>query len=301
MAQKSEKTEEFKRNDKKIHPPFQEEEITPPGLEEKMHLSPKLIHPDYKGSSKLEGKLVLITGGDSGIGRSICLHVAKEGGNVAFTYLSQEELDANETLKMIQAQGVEGFMICTDLTKEGAEDEIVKSCLKNYKNIDVLINNAAYQNHVDSFENLSIDQLRHTFEVNFFSGFKLIKAALPYMKKNSNIINTGSVLGYVGDDSLVDYSCAKGAIHTMTKSLAKAFASKKIRVNSVAPGPVWTPLNPAERKQNEMKKFGASTSFNRPAQPAEIAPAYIYLASDITGSFITGETVNLFGAASVAN
>lgn len=278
-------------------PPFPKQDVSPPGVEAKLDPRPRYINKNYKGSEKLQDKRAIVTGGDSGIGRAVCVLFAREGADVAFTYLKEEKIDAEETKKAIEAEGRKALAIEVDLTAQGAADTLVNKVTKEFGNIDVLVNNAAFQNHLDDIDKLDFDQFYKTFDTNIFSMFKLVKAALPYLNEKSCIINTGSILGYVGDDSLIDYSATKGAIHTFTKSLAKQLAKRKIRVNSVAPGPVWTPLNPAERKYEEVKNFGKGTLFGRPAQPEEIAPAFVYLASEITGSYVTGETINLFGEA----
>ena len=296
-----ETNKEFNKNNNDIYPPFTWEELTPPGVEEEMKLEPKIIHEDYIGSKKLQNKTALVTGGDSGIGRAICVHFAREGADVAFTYLPGEKEDAKKLTKLIEEEGGRALAIEADFLKIENFEKILKQVKNEFAEIDVLVNNAAFQNHVDGLDELDFEQFQKTFEVNVFPIFKIIKQSMPYLSSKANIINTSSILGYVGDNELIDYSATKAAIRSMTKSLAKDLTDKNIRVNAVAPGPVWTPLNPAERDYEDMKDFGKETSFGRPAQPAEIAPAYVYLASEITGSFITGETINLFGDASGAN
>lgn len=281
-------------------PPFEKQPIEPPGLEEKMDPRPQFTAGKYKGSDKLKDKVALITGGDSGIGRAVATLFAREGADVAFVHLQEEEADAEETMKSIQAEGREGFHLVGDVSDYPTCERIVETVVERFGRIDILVNNSAFQKHVKDIEDLSIEQFRHTFEVNVFGYFHMVKAALKHMKEGSNIINTSSILGYAGSDSLIDYSSTKGAIHIMTKSLAQALLKKSIRVNAVAPGPVWTPLNPAERGK-DIKQFGKSSEYGRPAQPEEIAPAYVYLASDITASYITGETINIFGSSSGAN
>lgn len=288
--------------DHHIYPPFKEQKITPPGLEKELDPRPKFEGPSYIGSEKLKDKVALITGGDSGIGRAIGVLFAREGAKlVAFTYLEEEKEDADMTVDYIEAEGASAIKIKADFSEENFSEVVIKKVVERTGQIDILINNAAFQNHLDDINKLNFSQFSHTFEVNIFSYFKMVKAALPYMKEGSSIINTGSVLGYTGDDSLIDYASTKGAIHTFTKSLAKNLIERKIRVNSVAPGPVWTPLNPAERKHEEVKDFGKNTLLKRPAQPEEIAPAYVFLASNITASYITGETINLFGMVNGGN
>lgn len=284
---------------KKKKPPFPPEEIEPPGLEEEMKTSPEYDNDNYVASDKLKGKRALITGGDSGIGRAVALLFAKEGASVGITYLPEEEKDANKTMEMLEKHKVRAFSSVLNATDYKDCQNVAKEAARALGGIDILINNAAFQNHLKSIDDLDVEQFVYTFQVNVFGYFHMIKSVLPYMKNGGVIINTSSVLGYEGNKELIDYASTKGAIRTLTKSLAQALASRSIRVNSVAPGPVWTPLNPAERKSIE--KFGANTLFKRPAQPVEIAPAYLYLASDVTSSYVTGETINLFGNTSGGN
>lgn len=292
---------EKQQQPEEIKPPFKDQHMSPPGIEEKLDPKPLYYRAGYFGSKKLQDKKALVTGGDSGIGRAVCVLFAREGADVAFTYLPEELVDAKKTAKAIENEGRQAVMIEVDLTAEEASEKVIELVVKEFGGLDILVNNAAFQKHLDEIEELDFEQFHKTFDLNLFSPFKLVKAALPHFNKKGSIINTGSILGYIGDDELIDYSSSKGAIHTFTKSLAKHLAKRKIRVNSVAPGPVWTPLNPAERDAEDIKKFGKSTSFGRPAQPEEIAPAFVFLASEITGSYITGETINLFGQASGAN
>ncbi|MBD63641.1 MAG: hypothetical protein CME62_00410 [Halobacteriovoraceae bacterium] len=292
---------EFNTEDKSFKPPFKKENITPPGVEEFMQQKPKIIHEDYKGSDKLKGKTALITGGDSGIGRAVCIHFAIEGADIVFTHLPEEKEDAEYVCQIIKNFGRKAIAIAADFQNEDDFEKVKTQFNENFKSLDILVNNAAFQNHVKGLNALSIVQFEKTFQINIFAYFKMVKFMEEFMPKGSNIINTSSILGFVGDKNLIDYSATKAAIHNLTKSLSKALAKRKIRVNAVAPGPVWTPLNPAERNYEEVKEFGENTAFNRPAQPAEIAPAYVYLASDITASYITGETINIYGSASGAN
>ncbi len=289
------------RIDEELKPPFKKQNLVPPGLEERLDPKPRFKNPSYKGSEKLKDKVALITGGDSGIGRAVAVLFAREGADVAITYLPEEESDARKTCEAIEEEGQNSLMIKADLTQQDAPERIISKLAEEFGRIDILVNNAGFQMHQDDFDHLSFEQFQHTFEVNLFSYFKMVKAAIPHFQSGGAIINTGSILGYTGNGNLIDYSATKGAVHNLTKSLAKSLISKNIRVNSVAPGPVWTPLNPAERKPAEVASFGEDTLFERPAQPEEIAPAYVYLASDITASYVTGETINLFGVATGGN
>lgn len=284
-------------------PPFpkQRKTLKPPGLESLVKPAPKYLNSKYIGSKKLEDKVALVTGGDSGIGRAVCVLFAREGAHVAFTHLPEEASDAQKTTKLIENEGGKALAIECDFSMADSQKEVIKKVMNAFDKLDILVNNAAFQNHLDSIEQLDFDQFEHTFRVNLFAPFKLIKAALPVLKSGACIINTESILGYEGEPHLIDYAATKGALHNFTKSMANALAEKGIRVNSVAPGPVWTPLNPAERKHSEIKDFGKDTLFGRPAQPEEIAPAYVFLAAPTTASYITGETINLFGTTSGGN
>lgn len=285
----------------KYKPPFTKSQDHPPGYENQLEPEPVYITDDYLGSEKLKGKKALITGGDSGIGRSVAVLFAREGADVIITYLPEEIADAEKTVLEIENEGQKGHCLPLDLEDDKSIENLVENVRKQFGEFDILVNNAAFQNHVESIEDLQVKQFEKTFNTNIIGMFKITKALLPLLGEGSNIINTASILAYVGDDSLIDYSATKGAIRSFTKSLAKQLSSRRIRVNAVAPGPVWTPLNPAERSEEDIKEFGKGTSFGRPAQPVEIAPAYVYLASEITGSYVTGETINLFGSPSGAN
>ncbi len=295
------RTQRIESTQRRPTPPFKKQYTQPPGLEANLDPKPQALNRAYKGSEKLKGMKTLITGGDSGIGRATAILFAREGADVAFTHLPQEKKDAQKTLKLLEKEGGKSLAIECDLSNEFSVEFIRTEFLKKFKKIDVLVNNAAFQNHVDSIDDLSFEQFKHTFDINIFSYFKLVKTFLPHFTKNASIINTGSILGYEGNENLIDYSATKGAIHSFTKSLAEHLTPKGIRVNSVAPGPVWTPLNPAERKHDDVKDFGKNTLFKRPAQPEEIAPAFVFLASPVTASYITGETLNIFGTISGAN
>jgi len=271
-----------------------------PGIESKLDPRPRYEAPNYKGSEKLKGKVALITGGDSGIGRAVAVMFAREGANVAFTYLPAEETDARETAAAINEEGTEAISFAGDLQEPEFCRNVVKQTVSKLGKLDILVNNAAYQQHQKSLEDLSEEQWDRTFRTNIYAYFRMAKAALPHLKKGSVIINTGSITGLDGSKELLDYAATKGAIHAFTKSLAQNLVEKGIRVNCVAPGPVWTPLNPSDKPAKEVAKFGADTPMKRPAQPEEIAPAFVYFASEIDSSYVTGEVLTLLGGETTA-
>jgi NAD(P)-dependent dehydrogenase (short-subunit alcohol dehydrogenase family) len=245
--------------------------------------------------------VALITGGDSGIGRAVAVIFAREGAKIALTYLEEEQSDAEQTREAIRdavgqkAKDVPCLLIPGDICDLDHSRKVVEQTVEELGGLDILVNNAAYQQHQDGIEDLSDEQWDHTFKTNIYGYFRMVKAALPYLERGSCIINTGSITGLEGSARLLDYSATKGAIHAFTKSLAQNLVQRGIRVNCVAPGPVWTPLNPAERPPEEMKEFGAETAYGRPAQPEEIAPLYVYFASDADSHYVTGEVVTLLG------
>lgn len=271
-----------------------------PGLEWKLDPRPRYEAPKYKGSGKLEGKVALITGGDSGIGRAVAVLFAREGADVAITYLPAEKSDARETTQAIEAEGRTAFSIAGDLRKPAFSRRAVKRTLSQLGKIDILVNNAAYQQHQKSLDELSEEQWDRTFKTNIYGYFFMVKAVLPHLKKGSAIINTGSITGLEGSKHLLDYSATKGAIHAFTKSLAQNLVEQGIRVNCVSPGPVWTPLNPSDKPAKDVAKFGADTPMKRPAQPEEIAPAFVYFASELDSSYVTGEVLTLLGGDTTA-
>lgn len=271
-----------------------------PGIESKMKPRPHYLAPHYKGADKLAGKVALVTGGDSGIGRAVCVLFAREGADVVFTYLPEEESDAKETQAAIEAEGRRALRIKGDLRDPRFAEKAVQTALNNFEKLDILINNAAYQESQKGLEEITDDQLERTFRTNIFAYFYMARAALPHLKKGSAIINTGSITGLDGSKHLLDYSATKGAIHAWTKSLAQNLIEKGIRVNCVAPGPVWTPLNPADKPAKEVAEFGSDTPMKRPAQPEEIAPAFVYFASEADSSYVTGEVLTLLGGETTA-
>lgn len=264
-----------------------------PGRESKMTPQPVVIREGYRGSGKLDGRVALISGGDSGIGRAVAVHFAREGADVAIVHLEEDD-DARATRKMIEDEGRRCLVIRTDLSRAGAGRKAVQATIDAFDRLDVLVNNAAEQHTVDEPEDLQREQIEQTFRTNLFAYFELIDAALPHLPKGGSIINTGSVTGARGHAELIDYAATKGAIHALTFSFAQRLAERGIRVNAVAPGPIWTPLIPASFDADKVKKFGTDTPLGRPGQPAEVAPAYVLLASE-DGAYITGQVVHING------
>jgi NAD(P)-dependent dehydrogenase (short-subunit alcohol dehydrogenase family) len=272
-----------------------------PGIEAKVHPRPQYVAPLYKGAGKLKGKVALISGGDSGIGRAVAVLFAREGADVAIMFLPEEERDANETRNAIESEGQRALLLPGDVTDPDYCEQCVDKTIAELGALDVLVNNAAFQKNKESIEEIDYAQLERTFRTNFFGYFYMAKAAVPRMKKGACIINTGSITGLEGEKTLIDYSATKGAIHAFTKSLAQNLVEKGIRVNAVAPGPVWTPLNPQSvAKADEISEFGQDTPMGRPAQPEELAPAYVFLASNIDSSYISGEIIPVLGGQSIA-
>lgn len=266
-----------------------------PGLEAEMTPKPMYAGKDYKGAEKLKGKVALITGGDSGIGRSVAVLYAKEGADAAIVYLPVEEVDAQETKRAIEEIGQNCLLIPGDVTTSTFCEQAVERTVSEFGKLDILVNNAAFQQNQKSLEDISDEQLEKTFKTNIFGYFYMARAALKYLQEGAAIVNTGSITGLEGSKSLLDYSATKGAIHAFTKSLAQNLAEKGIRVNCVSPGPVWTPLNVADKPAEEAGKHGADTPMKRPAQPEEIAPAFVYFASNADSSYVTGEVLTLLG------
>ena len=282
-------------------PPFPPQHQEKPGNEAELKPRPRYKAPLYKGSGKLDGKVALITGGDSGIGRAVAVLYAREGANVAIVYLPEEQSDADETARAVKNEGRETLLLPGDVQQSGFCREAVEKTVQRFKRLDILVNNAAYQNRQESLEDITEEQLERTFRTNIFGYFFMAQAALKHLKKGAAIVNTGSITGLEGSKELLDYSSTKGAIHAFTKSLAQNLVEKGIRVNCVSPGPVWTPLNPSDNKTpEEVSKFGQKQPMKRPAQPEEIAPAFVFFASPADSSYITGEVLTLLGGETTA-
>ncbi|MGZ3297735.1 MAG: SDR family oxidoreductase [Asticcacaulis sp.] len=275
-------------------PPFPEQHLDKPGLEADMQLKPMYDAPFYKGSGKLEGCTAIITGGDSGIGRAVAVLFAREGCDVAIVYLDEHE-DALETKRMIENEGRRALLIPGDVTDRQFCFDAVKQVTEAWEKLDILVNNAAFQLHVSDFIDLTEAHFDRTIKTNLYGYFHMAQAAVAVMEAGSSIVNTGSVTGILGNASLLDYSMTKGGIHAFTRSLASHLVPRGIRVNCVAPGPVWTPLNPADKSADQVAQFGAQSGMKRPAQPEELAPAYVFLASKQMSSYITGEILPVIG------
>ncbi|MBE9007287.1 SDR family oxidoreductase [Fortiea sp. LEGE XX443] len=274
----------------KLQPPQQQQ---PPGSESEMQPKPKAEDEQYRGSGKLQNKVALITGGDSGIGRAVAIAFAKEGADVVIVYLSEHE-DAKETKNLVEKHGRKVLAIAGDITDEGFCQNAIQQTLGEFGKLDVLVNNAAEQHPQKSIEDITKEQLERTFQTNIFSMFYLTKAALKHLQQGSAIINTTSVTAYKGSPQLLDYSSTKGAIVAFTRSLSQNLVEKGIRVNAVAPGPIWTPLIPSTFPAEKVEPFGKQVPMQRAGQPEEVAPSYVFLASD-DASYISGQVLHVNG------
>ncbi len=288
------KTHSAKTNDGYPKPPVPRQHQSKPGIEARLKPRPQYLAPRYRGSGKLEGMSALITGGDSGIGRAVAVLFAREGADVAIVYLT-ETVDARETQRAVENEGRKCILIPGDVKNPRFCRDAVRKTVKAFGKLDVLVNNAAFQEHAESIDVLSEKHFDLTMRTNIYGYFNMAKSALAVMGEGSAIVNTGSETGLIGNATLLDYSTTKGAIHAFTRSLARNVVTRGIRVNAVAPGPVWTPLNPTDKSAAQIRKFGASTDMKRPAQPEEVSPAYVFLASPACSSYITGIVLPVMG------
>lgn len=269
--------------------------VEKPGRESELELAPRFRAPGYLGSRKLHDKVALITGADSGIGRAVAVLFAREGADVAIAYLSSDD-DARETARCVEAEGRRALLLAGDVKDAAWCREAVRRTVEAFGGLDVLVNNAAFQEHASTIEEIDDERLHETLDTNIGGYFRMTRAAVPHLRPGGSIINTGSVVGLRGSAHLLDYAATKGAIHAFTKSLASQLLEREIRVNAVAPGPVWTPLNPADSPAEKVAEFGRQSDMKRPAQPEELSPAYVYLASPVMSGYVTGIVLPVTGS-----
>jgi NAD(P)-dependent dehydrogenase (short-subunit alcohol dehydrogenase family) len=274
--------------------PEQDQRDLHPGLEGEMQPEPDYGYETYRGTGRLEGKAAIITGGDSGIGRAVALAFAREGADVLISSLSEEEPDAQETAQVVEEAGKRAVKVPGDISEESQCQRVVQTAVDEFGKIDILVNNAAHQMTVSGISDISTELLDRTFKTNIYAMFWLVQAALPHMQEGGSIINVASIQAYQPSPTLLPYSATKGAIVTFTKGLAMEVVQYGLRANSVAPGPVWTPIIPASMPGETVSQFGGTSPMGRPAQPAELAPAFVFLASQ-ESSFVNGETLGVTG------
>ena len=268
--------------------------VAKPGHEHALDLAPRFEAPDYRGSGKLEGMKAIVTGADSGIGRAVAVLFAREGADVAILYLDEHD-DAKETARRVEAEGREALLVPGDVRDPAFCDRAARRVAKRFGRIDVLVNNAGFQLHADRLEDISDAHLQETLQTNVAGYLQMARAALPHMDRGASIVNCGSVTGLFGSPKLIDYSTTKGAVHAFTKALAANLLERGIRVNAVAPGPVWTPFNPADKPADEVAEFGKDSAMGRPAQPEELSPAFVFLASPVMSSYVNGIVLPVMG------
>ncbi|HEY3754770.1 MAG TPA: SDR family oxidoreductase [Opitutaceae bacterium] len=278
-------------------PPFPPQHQTAPGKESELDSRPRYHAPGYRGVGRLEGKCALVTGGDSGIGRAVAVRFAREGADIAISYLPEEDSDAQETEAAVKKEGRKCVRLPGDLRKPAFCKQVVEAAIKQLGRLDVLVSNAAHQATKHSIEQVTYEELENTYRTNFFALVELVKTSVPHLKPGSAIVVTSSETGILGKEGLPDYSSTKGAINALIKTLSGELLKKGIRINAVAPGPVWTPLNPSDsgRSSKEVSEFGSQTPMGRPAQPDELSPAYVFLASPVDSSYITGVVLPVMG------
>jgi NAD(P)-dependent dehydrogenase (short-subunit alcohol dehydrogenase family) len=274
--------------------PLPAQHLEKPGLESELDPSPRYRAEEYAGSAKLKDRAAIVTGGDSGIGRAVSVLFAREGADVAVVYLSEHE-DAEETKHAVESEGRRCILIAGDVRDPEFCEAAVRETLDEFGRLDVLVNNAGFQEHVSGLEQLTDEHLDMTMRTNVYGYVHMARAALPHLRAGGSIINNGSETGLFGNAQLLDYAATKGAIHAFTMALARSVAERGIRVNAVAPGPVWTPLNPADAPADVIRDFGGSTPLKRPAQPEEVAPAFVFLASPVCSSYVTGAILPVMG------
>jgi len=275
-------------------PPLPRQKLEKPGLEADLEEKPLWDAPFYKGSEKLKDMVALVTGADSGIGRAVAVLFAREGADVAIAYLDEHE-DAQLTKEAVEKEGRRAILLPGDVSDPAYAEAAVQATVEQLGKLDILVNNAVFQQHAKSIEDITDEHFDKTLKTNLGGYFYMARAAVPHLKPGSSILMTGSITGIDGSKELLDYSMTKGGIHSFARSLASNLISKGIRVNVVAPGPVWTPLNPADKQADKIEQFGSDTDMKRPAQPEEIAPAFVFLASPQTASYITGEILPIIG------
>lgn len=268
--------------------------VAKPGIEAELDLKPRFQAPGYKGSGKLKGMVAIVTGADSGIGRAVAVLFAREGADVAILYLNEHK-DAKETARRVQEEGRKALLVPGDVRDPVFCDKAVAKVVRTFGKLDVLVNNAAFQQHADALEHITDAHLQETLQTNVAGYLHMARAALPHMGEGASIINCGSVTGLFGSPRLIDYSTTKGAVHAFTKALAQNLLPRGIRVNAVAPGPVWTPFNPADKPAEEVAEFGQDSAMGRPAQPEELSPAFVFLASPVMSSYVNGIVLPVMG------
>ncbi len=296
-AEKAEtkKSEKPMQAGQRVYPArFPAQHLRKPGLESKLQMAPMFEAPDYRGSGKLQDMTAIITGGDSGIGRAVAVLYAREGADVAIIYLSEHE-DAEATKAAVENEGRRCILMPGDVSSAAFCTSAVKKTVAEFGRLDILVNNAAFQQHVGDILDLSDEHFDRTMKTNLYGYFYMARAAVPHLKPGSSILMTGSVTGILGSAGLLDYSMTKGGIHAFARSLSSQLVARGIRVNAIAPGPVWTPLNPADQPAEKVKKFGSDSGMKRAAQPEEIAPAFVFLAAPSCSSYITGEVLPIIG------